>query len=689
MSYLGTTTYPIVTLPELVTESLGYQPVDANTVTQLNTTTGNYANSAYAAANTADQRAVTSGVYANSAFATANSKTSNVGTVTSVGGTGTVNGLTLTGTVTTSGNLTLGGTLDLSSPPAIGGTSSSSGSFTSLTDSGNLTFTGTGNRIRGDFSNATVASRVMFQTSTANSSTSIYIIPNGTGTTSQFVAVNNSDPTNASVLQLLAQSTDIQLRSGLTGSGTYLPMTFYTGGSEAMRIDTSRNVLIGGTQTGSKFNIEASSSANTVIASPSIILQNRNSTSGTFLLGGLFGNAYRDVSTKQNCVGVWLEAQNGAGAGAAAKQGAVVFGAMDTAGLTAGIEWNIPTERMRIDSSGNVGIGVVPSAWNSGWKALQIGSRSVITSGTGTVTDVQYNVYRNASNNDVYIDSDFATRYRQISGGHYWSTAASGTAGATVAFGDAKMILDSSGNLGIGTTNAAPANGKGMSINGGSITRIDLRTSTSGDASGDGTSLQLNGNDFTIENRETGFVAIATSLQERMRINADGRLLFRTTTLPASSWNTNSLVNIQAGVQLTHTGNAAIWRQLSWSGDTSDTALFFPNQAGNVPFLSSAGAWTNASDGRLKTNVRDIEHGLASVMAAQPRSYTRIDCAGNYIGFVAQELKEIISEVVLGSEETQYGVDYGSLVAVAFKAIQEQQSMIEEMRVEIQLLKTQ
>jgi hypothetical protein len=42
---------------------------------------------------------------------TFNNKTSNTGTVTSVGGTGTVNGITLTGTVTTTGNLTLGGTL--------------------------------------------------------------------------------------------------------------------------------------------------------------------------------------------------------------------------------------------------------------------------------------------------------------------------------------------------------------------------------------------------------------------------------------------------------------------------------------------------------------------------------------------------------------------------------------------------
>lgn len=57
----------------------------------------------------------------------------NLGTVTSVGGTGTVNGLTLTGTVTSTGSLTLGGTLDLSAPPAIGGTTASTGRFTTIT----------------------------------------------------------------------------------------------------------------------------------------------------------------------------------------------------------------------------------------------------------------------------------------------------------------------------------------------------------------------------------------------------------------------------------------------------------------------------------------------------------------------------------------------------------------------------
>jgi len=93
--------------------------------------------------------------------------------------------------------------------------------------------------------------------------------------------------------------------------------------------------------------------------------------------------------------------------------------------------------------------------------------------------------------------------------------------------------------------------------------------------------------------------------------------------------------------------------------------------ASNTATLSAAGAWTNASDARLKKNITDIKYGLNTVVATQPRSYERNDVEGQFIGFIAQELKEQIPEVVFGSEDEQYTVDYGSLVAVAFKAIQE------------------
>ena len=117
----------------------------------------------------------------------------------------------------------------------------------SPTVSGNLAFTGTGNRITGDFSNGTVANRVGFENSVTNGNTNIPFWPNGTATQTGLVLNNaNSSTANRSVLSILCNGlTDATIRSGRTGTGTYLPMTFYTGGSEKVRIDTSGNVGIG------------------------------------------------------------------------------------------------------------------------------------------------------------------------------------------------------------------------------------------------------------------------------------------------------------------------------------------------------------------------------------------------------------------------------------------------------------
>jgi hypothetical protein len=122
------------------------------------------------------------------------------------------------------------------------------GSTTALTidTSQNITFNGT--RIYGDFINATLANRVLFQSSTTNSNTSVGAIPNGTESIANFRAYGASDPTNSSFIEMvMVGATDARFSSGIVGSGTYLPMTFYTGGSERMRIDTSGNVGIGNT----------------------------------------------------------------------------------------------------------------------------------------------------------------------------------------------------------------------------------------------------------------------------------------------------------------------------------------------------------------------------------------------------------------------------------------------------------
>ena len=107
-----------------------------------------------------------------------------------------------------------------------------------------LTVSAAGGRILGDFSNATIANRVSFQTSAANSATTVLAIPSGSSTTATWDAYNSSDPNNASYGSLAALSTEIRISSTLRGSGSFLPLTVHIGGAEAARFPTAGGFTI-------------------------------------------------------------------------------------------------------------------------------------------------------------------------------------------------------------------------------------------------------------------------------------------------------------------------------------------------------------------------------------------------------------------------------------------------------------
>lgn len=97
--------------------------------------------------------------------------------------------------------------------------------------------------------------------------------------------------------------------------------------------------------------------------------------------------------------------------------------------------------------------------------------------------------------------------------------------------------------------------------------------------------------------------------------------------------------------------------------------------------------WTFASDRRIKKNIKDLEYGLNTVMALQPREFDYISNNLHDIGFIAQELKAVIPEAVSG-EEVEYvesdtpqqragktmGITKDALIPVLVKAIQELKS---------------
>ena len=108
--------------------------------------------------------------------------------------------------------------------------------------------------------------------------------------------------------------------------------------------------------------------------------------------------------------------------------------------------------RVTIDSSGNLGLGVTPSAWGSALKAFENQGGAVTATSAGNLRLYQ-NSYQNSAGQQIYRNSFAASLYTQDSGQHIWFNAPSGTAGNAITFTQA-MTLDASGNLAIGTTSA-------------------------------------------------------------------------------------------------------------------------------------------------------------------------------------------------------------------------------------------
>ena len=103
--------------------------------------------------------------------------------------------------------------------------------------------------------------------------------------------------------------------------------------------------------------------------------------------------------------------------------------------------------------------------------------------------------------------------------------------------------------------------------------------------------------------------------------------------------------------QLRNNANQNSYMYLNTSGEvlvTSDIAT-------GVKLASGATAWSSASDRRMKQNITDVSGCLDAIRAVKPRRWKWIKGQRNDVGFVAQELKEVIPEAVFGKEEDWKG----------------------------------
>ena len=92
---------------------------------------------------------------------------------------------------------------------------------------------------------------------------------------------------------------------------------------------------------------------------------------------------------------------------------------------------------------------------------------------------------------------------------------------------------------------------------------------------------------------------------------------------------------------------------------------------------------TTPSDKRLKTNIKDIDYGLDTIMSLNPKQYDWKEDNRHDIGFIAQEVEKVIPEIVKDKKHFDKDIktlDYEKLTAVLIKAVQEQQEQINELK---------
>jgi hypothetical protein len=102
--------------------------------------------------------------------------------------------------------------------------------------------------------------------------------------------------------------------------------------------------------------------------------------------------------------------------------------------------------------------------------------------------------------------------------------------------------------------------------------------------------------------------------------------------------------------------------------------------------VNAIGSIASISDIKVKTNIKTIPNALEKTLQLRGVEFDRIDTKEHQIGVIAQEVEEVIPEVVQDTDGTK-SVAYGNLVGVLIEAIKEQNEIITNLKKDVDELK--